>query len=85
MIRGAAIDRRINGVLQRRYASEILEGTERLDRQVPGAGNRLRPDVFFPNLDGKSVIFDFGGPSKLSGISKYRGMADYLIPLLHSF
>jgi hypothetical protein len=52
----------------------------RLDRTLPGS--KLRPDVYFPDLGGRSAIFDFGGPSKVGGILKYTGMADDLIPII---
>lgn len=49
---------------------------------IPGSG-RLRPDAYFPDLYGKSVIFDIGGKSKIRDILKYNGMADIIIPIYH--
>jgi hypothetical protein len=54
----------------------------RIDQTIPGSGNSLRPDLFFPELGGRSVIFDVGSPSKIGDILKYEGMADELIPLI---
>ena len=54
----------------------------RLDHAVPGSGSGLRPDVYIPDIGGKSFIFDFGGPSKIEGISAYEGLADVLVPIV---
>jgi hypothetical protein len=55
----------------------------RIDQQVPGSGMTTRPDLYLPNLGGKKVIFDVGGSSKITGILKYEGQADYLFPITH--
>jgi hypothetical protein len=83
MVRGSAIDVEMRLAMENRYAAELGESVF-VNRVIPGSGNRMRPDVYFPNLGGSRVIFDFGGPSKVLGINKYAGMADYLIPVLHS-
>ncbi|EMM4086147.1 hypothetical protein WAC87_004161 [Shigella flexneri] len=56
----------------------------RFDRRVPGfKDSNLRPDAYFPDLEGQSVIFDIGGKSKMADILKYTGMADIILPVLH--
>jgi hypothetical protein len=42
----------------------------------------LRPDIYIPDLQGRSVIFDFGGPSKIDGIGKFLKLADDVIPIV---
>lgn len=54
----------------------------RIDQTIEGSGNALRPDLYFPNLAGKRVIFDVGSASKRDGISKYKEMADLLFALI---
>ncbi len=78
MIRGRFLDIRMRSKL-----ASIFRGQPgvRIDRTIPGSG-RLRPDLYFPEIGGRSVIFDIGGQSKISGILKYKGMADELIPLV---
>lgn len=76
-IRGRFLDVRTRPIFKEMYV-----GAVRLNQTVPGAANKLRPDVYFPDLGGRSVIFDVGGPSKIGEISKYRGMADDVIPLV---
>lgn len=78
LIRGRVLDRRIHLKLEQAFEGYNV----RLDQVVPGSGNILRPDVYFPNIDGQSAIFDIGGPSKIFGIQKYRGMADQVIPIV---
>jgi hypothetical protein len=56
----------------------------RIDQTIPGSGNALRPDLYFPNLGGRRVIFEVGGPSKVGGLGKYTGMADEVAPLVPS-
>jgi len=46
---------------------------------VPGSGTPLRPDLYFPNLDGRSVIFEVGGPSKIGKLGKHKNLADQVI------
>lgn len=54
----------------------------RIDRTILGSGNRLRPDLYLPDVGGRSVIFDVGGSTKVVGILKYQDMADDIIPLI---
>ena len=79
LIRGRIIDRIMHDWMANKYKN--ISGAV-FDRTIPGSG-KLRPDAYFPNLDGKSVIFDIGGKSKIADIQKYEGMADILIPILH--
>lgn len=78
LIEGRVLDRRLNSILKK----NPLGNGVRLDQAVPNSGSALRPDVFFPNLDGKRVIFDFGGPSKIGDIRKFEGLADEIIPIV---
>ena len=77
-IRGRFVDRRMSTWMESTFRSRYP--TMQLDRTLPGS--TLRPDAFFPNIGGRSVIFDFGGPSKVGDIMKYSGMADDLIPIV---
>lgn len=43
----------------------------------------MRPDAYFPDLNGSSAIFDIGGVSKITDIKKYDGLADIIAPILH--
>lgn len=79
LIKGRIVDRRMNSWMKGKYG-DIPGAT--FDLTIPGSG-RLRPDAYFPNLDGKSVIFDIGGTSKATDILKYEGMADIIIPIYH--
>ncbi len=78
LIQGRVLDRRLNSLLKR----QPLGNNVRLDQTVPNSGSNLRPDVFFPSLDNKSVIFDFGGVSKIRAIQKFDGLADEIIPIV---
>ena len=53
------------------------------DNAIPRISNGLRPDAYFYSVQGKSVLLDIGGSSKVTGITKYSGMADYIFALLH--
>ena len=79
-IRGRILDRRMNDWMRRTYGRS--HPNMRLDRTVPGSGSDLRPDAYFPDIDGRSTIYDIGGPSKLDDIMKYDGMADDLVPVV---
>ena len=76
LIKGRLLDRKLNAYAQRQFGH--IPGI-RFDRGIPGSGHRLRPDIYIPNLQGRSIIFDFGGPSKIKGIGKY---ADDLVPII---
>lgn len=78
-IRGRFLDRRMNTIFDERFGD--IAGV-RMDQTILGAGNALRPDLYLPALGGRRVIFEVGGPSKLFGLDKYRGMADEIIPLI---
>ena len=80
LIRGRFLDRRMNSWMEKTFRTKLPN--MQLDQTVAGAGNFLRPDVFIPNIGNRKVIFDFGGPSKLLDISKYKGMADDLFPII---
>jgi hypothetical protein len=80
MIRGRIIDRRMNAWFKDQYGN--VPGV-RIDQQIPGSGMTTRPDLYLPELGGKKVIFDVGGPSKITDILKYEGQADYLFPITH--
>jgi hypothetical protein len=60
---------------------DVVPGV-RIDKTILGSGSRLRPDLYFPDIGGRSVIFDVGGATKIGDIFKYEGMADDLIPLI---
>lgn len=77
-IRGRFLDSRMNGLLKQEFGG--IEGV-RINQAVDGYGN-LRPDIYFPNMEGRSVIFDVGSPSKIESIFKYQHMADDVIPLI---
>jgi hypothetical protein len=79
-IRGRILDIRTRSKFRDMFG-DTVPGV-RIDQTIPGSGNSLRPDLFFPNLGGRRVIFDVGSPSKIGGIQKYQGMADDLIPLV---
>jgi len=79
-IRGRILDIRTRSLFRDLYTGRVAG--VRIDETIPGSGNALRPDLYFPNLDGRRVIFDVGGPSKVGEIEKYSGMADELIPLI---
>jgi RHS repeat-associated protein len=80
LIRGRFIDRMMHSYFVRRFGN--TKGA-RMDQALPGSKDTsLRPDLYLPNVGGKSVIFDVGGPSKKADIEKYRGMADHLIPII---
>ena len=70
----------MNSAFQNRFG-DIIAGV-RIDQTIPGSGNALRPDLYLPNLGGKRVIFEVGSPSKVRGLGKYKGMADYVIPII---
>ena len=78
LIKGRVIDRRMNKWMTDKYKG--MGAT--FDRTTPGSG-RMRPDAYFPDVDGQSVIFDIGGPSKASGIGKYDGLADIVEPIIY--
>jgi RHS repeat-associated protein len=78
-IRGRFLDVRMREFFRERFAR--TQGIQ-IDRTVSGETSDLRPDLYFENLGGRSVIFDVGSPSKIDGILKYEGMADELIPLI---
>ena len=79
LIRGRLLDRKLNSYTAREFGD--IPGI-RLDRTVPGSGSRLRPDVYIPNFNGRNVIFDFGGPTKIKNINKFDDLADDLIPII---
>lgn len=79
LIKGRIVDRRMNRWMKGKYGN--IPGAT-FDTTVPGSG-KLRPDAYFPDLDGKSVIFDIGGASKATDILKYNGVADVIIPIYH--
>lgn len=70
---------RMRRILQEKYGD--IPGV-RIDQTIPGTNSALWPDLYCPDLDGRKVIFDVGGPSKVGDISKYNGMADDLFPLV---
>ena len=78
-VRGRILDVRMRGKFRAMFGD--VPGV-RIDQTIPGSGSALRPDLYFPDLGGRSVIFDVGGPSKVRDILKYGGMADDLIPLV---
>lgn len=79
-IRGRFIDVRMRAWFRTRFGT--VPGV-RIDQTIPGSGNKLRPDLYLPNVEGRSVIFDVGGKSKIKGIGQYSGMADDIIPITH--
>ena len=83
MIRGRFLDRRMNYLLKKGRIPGAKAFTS-IDRVIPGVSGKLRPDLYFRSLGGESVIFDFGGPSKIGQMGKYTGMADELIPIIPS-
>ena len=80
MIRGRVLDRLMNRDFQSMFRN--VPGAK-IDQALPNS-NGLRPDLYLPNVNntGRSAIFDVGGPSKISDINKYNGMADDIIPLI---
>lgn len=78
-IRGRILDIRTRSKFREMFGD--VPGV-RIDQTIPGSGNRLRPDLYFPDIDGRRVIFDVGSRSKIGDILKYEGMADDLIPLV---
>jgi len=78
-IRGRILDVRMRGIFRERFGD--VPGV-RIDQTIPGTGSNLRPDLYFPDLGGRKVIFDVGSPSKIQDIGKYKGMADEAIPLV---
>ncbi len=56
----------------------------RIDETIPNSGSNLRPDLYFPTLDARSVIFDVGSPTKIEDIQKYNNLSDVQIPLIPS-
>ncbi|WP_233268525.1 RHS repeat-associated core domain-containing protein [Cellulophaga sp. L1A9] len=79
LIKGRVIDRRMNKWMKGKY--EDLFPVSSFDKTIPGSG-RMRPDAYFPDLDGQSAIFDIGGSSKTTGIGKYDGLADIVEPII---
>ena len=77
LIKGRVIDRRMNAWMRKKY-----DGLGVFDETIPNSG-RMRPDAYFPDLDGKSVIFDIGSKSKIADIQKYDGLADIVEPILY--
>ena len=75
----ALIDARTTSIFRARFGN--APGVT-INTRVPGTGSPLRPDLFFPDIEGSSVIFDVGGASKITGIEKYEGIADVLIPVV---
>lgn len=78
-IRGRILDIRTRNIFRQRFGD--VPGI-RIDQTIPGSGNSLRPDLYFPVLGGRKVIFDVGGWSKINDIHKYSNMADVSIPLV---
>ena len=78
-IRGRILDIRMRGIFRKRFG-DIPD--IRIDQTIRGSGNKFRPDLYFPALGGRRVIFDVGSPSKVTGILDYEGMADDLVPLI---
>ncbi|NQT12901.1 MAG: hypothetical protein HQ582_09130 [Planctomycetes bacterium] len=78
-IRGRILDVRMRARFRDMYGD--VPGI-RIDQTIPGSGNSLRPDLYFPNIDSRRVLFDVGSPSKVSDILKYERMADEVIPLI---
>ncbi len=78
-IKGRILDRRMNKIFKEMFGD--TPGV-RIDQTIPGSGNNLRPDLYLPDLDGKEIIFDVGGSSKINDIQKYKDMADEVIPLI---
>jgi RHS repeat-associated protein len=77
-IRGRFVDRRMSAWMESKFRAQYP--AMQLDQALPGS--TLRPDVYFPDLGGRSVIFDFGGPSKVEEVLKYSGMAEDVIPIV---
>lgn len=77
LIKGRVIDRRMNAWMRKKY-----DGLGVFDETIPNSG-RMRPDAYFPDLEGKSVIFDIGSKSKIADIQKYDGLADIVEPILY--
>jgi len=80
LIRGRVIDRRMNQWFSETFGN--IPGV-RIDQRILGISRNLRPDLYFADLGGKSVIFDIGGVSKLRDIQKYNGLALYVIPITY--
>ena len=79
LIKGRVIDRKMNAWMKKKYKNMIPEPS--FDKTIPGSG-RMRPDAYFPDLDGQSAIFDIGGSTKAADISKYDGLADIVEPII---
>jgi hypothetical protein len=79
LIRGRILDIRMRSIFRGLFGE--VPGI-RIDQTIPGSGIRLRPDLYFPDIDGHRVIFDVGSRSKVNAILKYEGLADELIPLV---
>ncbi len=80
LIRGRVLDRRMLRFFRQRFRPSV-PGI-RIDQTI-GTGSRLRPDLFFPSLGGRRVIFDVGtGLSKVRDITKYEEFADVIIPII---
>jgi uncharacterized Zn-binding protein involved in type VI secretion len=70
LIRGRMIDVKMRPWLRKKYGR--IPGA-RIDQTIPGSGSRLRPDLYLPDVDGQSVIYEIGGKTKSAG--KYKGLA----------
>jgi RHS repeat-associated protein len=77
-IRGRVLDTRMNQIFEGGFRN--IPGVH-INETINGFGP-LRPDLYLPNMDGRSVIFDVGSPSKINTIFKYQHMADDVIPLI---
>lgn len=80
LIKGRIIDRRMHKWMSEKY--KHIYPDAKFDKTIPGSG-KMRPDAYFPNVDGESVIFDIGGASKMSDIGKYGGLADIVEPIIY--
>ncbi|MGV3774938.1 MAG: RHS repeat-associated core domain-containing protein [Verrucomicrobiales bacterium] len=80
-IRGRILDERTRKIFRRMFGSSGNNGIG-INQTVPGSGSTLRPDLYFPNLGGRSVIFDVGSRGKVLDIGKYSHLADEVIPLI---
>ncbi len=81
LIKGRIIDRRMNKWMKGKY-EDLYPGSS-FDKRIPGSG-RMRPDAYFPNLDGQSAIFDIGGSTKKKDIIKYNGLANNVVAIIWS-
>jgi hypothetical protein len=70
LIRGRMIDIKMRPWLRKKYGNRP---GARIDQTIPGSKSRLRPDLYLPDVDGQSVIYEIGGKTKSS--SKYKGLA----------